>query len=176
MVNGFHKVTYKYADNTNNIVENAVFDTKGNPVNVGDGFHKIVITYNDEGTVALTCKYYRANGTLLVTRNWNGHDWVIGGGQVDWKEAVSEKNRECPYEIVPDVLTVQYVRATGNRDCEIKFVVHYAKNEMTSEQLDALKQAVQEVTRGVEEQLGHKPYVTGNLYDKNGTSLYSVRI
>lgn len=179
MVNGFHKETYKYADNSNNVVEEAVFDTKGNPVNVSAGFHKIVTTYNDEGTLALTHKYYKANGTLLATERWNGSEWEIVQQQFDWREVVTELNHECPYDFGADAmhLTMQYIRATGSRECEIRFIVPtYSKSQLSSEQLNALKQAVQQITKNVEQQLNHKPYVTGNLYDKNGTSLYSVKI
>lgn len=179
IVNGFHKETYKYSDNSNNVVEDALFDIKGNPVNCDAGFHKVVFTYNEEGTLALTRKYYKANGTLLATQRWNGYEWELVQQQFDWREIVSELNRECPYDFGADAmhLTMQYIRATGNRDCEIKFVVPYhTKSQLSSDQLNALKQAVQQITKGVEEQLSHKPYVTGNLYDKNGTSLYSVRI
>lgn len=179
IVNGFHKETYKYSDNSNNVVEDALFDIKGNPVNCDAGFHKVVFTYNEEGTLALTRKYYKANGTILATQRWNGYEWELVQQQFDWREIVSELNRECPYDFGADAmhLTMQYIRATGNRDCEIKFVVPYhTKSQLSSDQLNALKQAVQQITKGVEEQLNHKPYVTGNLYDKNGTSLYSVRI
>lgn len=179
LVNGFHKETYKYAENSNNVVEDAVFDTKGNPVNANFGFHKIVTTYNEEGTLALTRKYYRANGTLLATERWNGYAWEMTQQQFDWREHLTELNRECPLDFGADAmhLTMQHIRVTGNRDCEIRFIVpNHAKNQLSSEQMNALKQTVQQITKYVEEQLNHKPYVTGNLYDKNGTSLYSVRI
>jgi len=178
-VNGFHKETYKYAENSNNIIEDALFGINGNPVNIDAGFHKIVITYNKEGTIALTRKYYKANGTLFASQRWNGYDWVLEQKQYDWKEIASELNRDCPIDYGADInhLTIQYIRAIGDNNCEIKFLLPYhTKNQLSTEELSRIKLAVQELTKEIEKLLDHKPYVTGMLWDKNGVSLYSVRI
>lgn len=177
LVNGYHKETYKYAEHSNNIVECAYWGAKeNNPVNNNWGYHKLVITYNEEGTLPITRKYYIANGTLLATERWNGNDWEFLQKQSDWKEAAAELNRECPLDF-DGVLTMQYVRITGNNNCEVKFVVpNYSKSQLSTDQISVLQEAVQELTSGVEASLYHKPYVTGVLYDKNGTLLYSVRI
>lgn len=75
-VNGYHRETYKYAENSSNIVELAMFGINGQPVNCAGGWHKCIVSYNDEGTVATYRKFYTTSGTLRVTLRRNGNDWI----------------------------------------------------------------------------------------------------
>lgn len=179
MVDGFHKKTYKYAENSNNVMEYAVFNTKKNPVNINDGWHKMVITYNQEGTRPLTRKFYRANNTLLATYRWNGYEWQqVQQQKKDWKEKVIELNSRCPHDYGKGVhLTMHSIRTNGNKNCEIKFVIpNHSKEQLSSNLLDLLKKTVLQLTISVEEQLEHKPYVTGYLYDNDNELLYYIKI
>ena len=177
MVNGYHKETYKYAENSNNIVEDAIFDTKGNPINNSIGYHKVIITYNDEGTIQLTRKYYKANGSLFATERWNGYEWVIEGQSNDWRDAVREINKECPVDLGEDTfhLTIKSLKVVGN-SCKVTWTVPYSETQFSREQLDILKQIVLDFTKELEKDFGHKPYVESILYDKNGSILYVKRI
>ena len=177
MINGFHKETYKYAENSNNIIEIVCFDTKGNSIDCSSGFHRVVVTYNDEGTVALTRKYYKANGNLFATERWTGSKWEIVQQNADWRDAVRELNSECPVDLGEDAfhLTIKSMRVDGNT-CKVTLTVPYSESQFSNEQLDALKEMVLNFTKLLEEQFGHKPYVESTLYDKNGSVLYVKRI
>lgn len=176
-----HKFVYKYAQNSDNIVEYALYGIKGQPVNCDAGFQKMVITYNAEGTKPVTRKFYQANGSLLATQHWNGSDWVNSStppSSSDWKAQVIASNQDCPLDLGEELmhLTIQSIRATGDKECEVRFTVPYSQSQLSSEQLEAMKVAVQQFTNFIENQLNHIPYVTSILYDKNGIKLYTLRL
>lgn len=191
LVEGYHKETRKYAANSDQVTEYAFFGRNGSPIDCSYGFHKVVITYNKGGTTQLTRHYYKANGTLLAALKWNGRDWERiqqqqqtqqtqrSGSSSSWKDDVAEMSSECPYDFGADLmhLTMKSIKVTSDEDCEIKLVLpSHTKDQLSSELLDALKEGVRMITESIEEALGHKPYVTSKLYDKNGTLLYSVKI
>ncbi len=178
LVNNYHKETYKYAENSDNVIEQALFGTTGKPVECAGGWHKVVLTYNEEGNLALTKKYYLANGTLRATLQWDGSDWQLVQREFVWQEAARELDSELPHYFGSNNynLCVQSLRITGNNSCELKFTIPYTTRELSSEILDGLKDVVSKMTKAVEEQLKHRPYVYGHLYDKNGKTIYSVKI
>lgn len=171
-VNGYHKETTKYDDN-GNIMESTFFDEKGKPVNCAAGFAKVVFTYSSDNTPQ-TARYYKADGSLLASQNWTGDGW--GDAQVvfDWKQRVAELDAELPVD--NGTITVQQIRVTGGNECEIWFTVPKTTGDFSSSELTELKNLVETFTRAVEEELQHKPYVTGKLFDKNYKLLYSIRI
>ena len=178
LVNNYHKETYKYAEHSNNVIEQALFGKNGKPVDCSGGWHKVVLTYNAEGTLATTKKYYLANGTLLATMRWNGSDWQMVQREFVWQETVHEINAELPHTYGSDMfnLRIQSLRITGNNACELNLSIPYTKDQLPSDAINGLKEAVSTITKAIEEQLRHRPYVTGNLFDKNGQKIYSVRI
>lgn len=177
LVNNYHMETFKYAANSDNIIEEALFDTKSKPVNCSAGWHKVVLTYNEDGTIAETKKYYLANGTLLATMKWNGNDWVVVQKEYIWQNDARVLASGLPYSYGSEAygLTVKSLRITGENSCEIKFTFSYTISQLDTEVMSQLKNAVTTTVETVESALKHKPYVTGNLYDKNGTKVFSYR-
>ena len=177
LVNNYHKVVYKYADDTDNVIELALFGITGDAVDCEAGWHKMVVTYDDEGDVALTKKYYKANGTLMASQQWNGSDWDLVQRNFDWQERVREISSELPYTYGSDMynLKAQSLKVTGSNSCELKFTIPYKSSQLGSEALRVLKEVVSQLTQAVDEELKHRPDVKGNLYDKNGRLIYSVK-
>lgn len=175
LLNNVHKDVYKYADNSGNLVEETLFGKDGKPVDCSAGWHKCVISYNDEGTLATTKIYYRTDGTVQKTQRWNGQQWEE---DFVWQEIVREMNKMCPQDLGPDAmnLTIQSMTVTGGNACEIRCSLPYALHELSDDVLEVLKSAVTEMAKSIEASLKHKPYVTGSLYDKNGTKIFAVRI
>lgn len=172
-VNGYHKETKKYDDN-GNLIEDACFDAKGRPVNCAGGFAKIIYTYSSDGSTPQTAKYYKADGSLFASQNWNGDSWGNAQMAFDWRQRVAELNAELPVD--NGTITVQNIRITGGSECEIRFSISYTVSDFSESELSELKSMVEMFTRAVEEELQHKPYVTGKLYDKNNNLVYSIRI
>lgn len=172
-VNGYHKETKKYDDN-GNLIEDACFDAKGRPVNCAGGFAKIIYTYSSDGSTPQTAKYYKADGSLFASQNWNGDSWGNAQMAFDWRQRVAELNAELPVD--NGTITVQNIRVTGGSECEIRFLISYTVSDFSESELSELKSMVEMFTRAVEEEFQHKPYVTGKLYDKNNNLVYSIRI
>lgn len=172
-VNGYHKETKKYDDN-GNLIEDACFDEKGRPVNCTGGFAKVVFTYSSDGITPQTAKYYKADGSLLASQNWTGEGWGNAQMVFDWKQHVAELDAELPLD--NGTITVQQIRVTGGNECDVWFTVPKTAGDFSSSELTELKNMVETFTRAVEEELQHKPYVTGKLFDKNYNLLYSIRI
>lgn len=177
LVNNYHKGTIKYAENSDKIVEEALFDTNGKPINCSGGWHKVVLTYNEEGTIAETRKYYLANGTLLATQKWNGEEWVTIQKEYIWQNDARKLAAELPYSYGSDAygLTAKSLTITGENSCELKFTFSYTTSQLNSQAMNQLKEVVKTMVDAIENALKHKPYVTGNLYDKNGTKVFSYK-
>lgn len=173
LVNNYHKEVYKYAENSNNIIEEALFDAKGKAVNCAGGWHKLVITYDEDGALALIQKYYLANGTLLATRKWNGNEWIMVQKEYVWQDDARALAEELPF--TSNDLCVESLTITGDNSCELRFSIPYTTSQLDATEISNIKENVSAVTKGVEEALHHKPYVIGSLYDKNGTKIYSIR-
>lgn len=176
-VNNYHKRTQKYAENSDNVVEEALFDTNGKPVNCPAGWHRMIFTYNEDGTIAETKKYYRANGTLLATMKWNGDEWVMVQKEYNWQNDARELAAALPYSCGSEAygLTVKSLTITGEYSCELKFTFSYTTSQLDTEEMDQLKEAVKIMVDTIENELKHKPYVTGNLYDKNEIKVFSYK-
>lgn len=177
LVNNYHKETYKYAENSDKIIENAMFDKTGKPVNCSGGWHRLVVTYNEDGNIAETKKYYLANGTLLATQKWNGEEWVLVQREYIWQEGARELAAELPFPCGADTygLTIESLTITGGNSCELKFTFSYTTGQLSADAVSKLKEAVKMMVDAVESELRHKPYVTGKLYDRNGTMVFSYR-
>jgi len=172
-VNGTHIVTYLHDDTTGNVVQIEYFGTDSAPVNTANGgFHRVVISYSSDGSIATMRRYYDVSGNLLGTETWNGEDWEA---VFDWKQLVQRMNADLP-TIQVEPVTVESIRVTGANECTIRLTIPYTSSDLTSEQLAALKEYINNLTSYVEESLNHTPYVISRLYDKYGSEIYSYRI
>ena len=170
--NGYHYEKKTYVGESSKLKEFSLFDARGKAVNCSAGFHKTVFTYDSLGT-ASTRKYYAANGDLVITERWNGNEWVtIRSWQNDARAIAST----LPQQIV-DGFTVSSLRITGNNSCEVTYrMTLMSRNDIDDENFEIITEIVKEFTRQIEQQLDHKPYVTGKLYDSTGKLVYTVRI
>lgn len=169
-VNGYHKEVLTYDKQTNNLLTQILYDNKGKAVNCDAGWHKCILSYDSDGN-AKTRKYYSANGTLLSNQVWNGQDWeIIRTWQTDAYVIASQ----LPESYGP--VTVVSLKITGDNSCELTIRMSYTRSQLDSSEFDEIKEGVKNLTKGVEEYLGHKPYVTSKLYDKNGTLVYTIKV
>lgn len=170
-----HKEVYKYDDNHGQVSELALYDTKEKPVNCDAGWHKTIFGYNNEGTVQTTRKYYKADGTLIGSQEWDGSQWIT---KRNWKAIVEEEMIPyLPQDMGPDAfnLTVQNMKITGNNSCEIVMTIPYSQSELPSDAIDQIKLFVDNMAEGMEAEFNNEVYVTCTLYDKNDKVIYSVR-
>lgn len=178
LVNNYHKETFKYAEDSDNIIEIAVWGKTGKPIDCAGGWHKVVRTYNKEGTLIMTKKYYLANGTLFATQRWDGSKWQLVKPEVSWQESVNTLNSELPLSFGSQIfdISLQPLKITGSNSCEATFTMPYTTSQLSSEDLQKIKEFISKMTEVIDEQLKHRPYVTGRLLDKDGKSIYSVKI
>lgn len=174
LMNKYHKEVYKYVEHTNKVLEMALLGTDGKPTDCAAGWHKCVTTYNDDLSLALVKKYYRANGTLMKTIRWDGQQWKE---DFNWQTVAREFAKELPQSFGPNAFDfcIQSFTITGSNSCEMRCTVPYTVSELSAENIELLKNVVSQMTKMLDEALKYKAYVTGTLYDKNGTVIYSVR-
>ena len=170
LVNGYHKEVLTYDKQTNNLLTQILYDNKGKATNCDAGWHKCTFTYDTDGT-AKTRKYYSANGALVSNQVWNGQDWEIIR---TWQTDAYVLSSQLPESYGP--ITVASLKITGDRSCELTIRMSYTRSQLSSSEFDEIKDGIKNLTKGVEEYLGHKPYVTSKLYDRNGTLVYTIKI
>lgn len=173
LINNVHKITYE-VENDGNITQESCYGKNGQPVNCDAGWHKVVYTYNEDRTLRTTAKYYDKNGSLTSTFKWNGSSWEA---VYSWKDLARQLKSELPIYLGSDYydLTLKSLSITGSNTCTLTFTVPHTTWQLGDEAVSFLHSAVDELTKGVEEALEHKAYVTGILYDKNNTKIYSIR-
>lgn len=169
-IQGFHKETAKYDAHTGFQTELAFFDVDGNPINCNDGWQKCVMTYNQDGDPTERT-LYRADGVYMATQKREGTEWVVS--DVSWTVKAQYFAQELPQTDGP--ITIESLTITGDNSCEVRYSVPFTTSDLNSEQLSQIKGYVDNVTKTVETNLDHKPYVTGTLYDKYRNKLYSVK-
>lgn len=169
-INGAHIEKFIYENQTNNVKEHSLFDTKGKPTNCDAGWHKCVLTFDSLG-IAKTRKYYAVNGSLISNQAWNGSEWIIIRS---WQDDARQLASELP--IKNEDIIISSLNVTGGNSCELVIIMLYTKNELSAEAFEQIKEGVKELTKAVEKQLDHKPYVTGILKDKNGNIVYSIKL
>jgi len=184
LINNYHKETYKYEENSNSVAEYAFFGVSGSPVNTTGGFHRIVVSYNNDRTLATMRKFYLANGSLLATQKWNGSEWRTttsgtASSNVDWQKEVKEINDNCPFDYGEENghLTILYFRVTGEKECECRMKIPTVSvSDLSAEMMESIKGAVDQMCDGFNREFGNVPYVTVSLVDKNNKMIYSVRM
>ena len=72
-------------------------------------------------------------------------------------------------------MVVQSLKITSSNSCELTFKIPHTTSNLSSDEYTAVKNTVTGFVDLVENELKHKPYVTGNLYDKNGTLIFSYK-
>ena len=135
LVYGFHKRIWKY-DEKGRLTEETIYNTKGKPVDGKRSYFKCVTTYYNDGQPK-TEKYYKANGSLLASRNYNRNtgQWgsftgttvqqsndVTGGS---WQENVKALGQQCPADVDGGIRILSVI-------CQDNTVVMRIKNKNAS--------------------------------------------
>ena len=167
---GVHLLKRKYAEGQTNPSEEAFYNTNGQPTNNVNGIHRIVMTYTEDGTPSMRT-YYNAAGAKLGAQRFVNDEWV--NVQPTWQELVQANNAMLPMTDGP--ITIESCRVTGSRDCEVIFRLALSKGQLNAEEFNFVKEYVNNMVSIVEANLGHVPYVTGELYDVNNELIYSYR-
>lgn len=173
----YHKIKYSYVGGTDNVKTMELYGINGQKVNCNAGWQKNEYTYNEDFSLKTMIKYYRADGSVLAVQKWTGSEFVLVEQGFDWKAHVPVLLKEFPLNFGDDCLGLvgRSIKITGDNACEVRFSFAYTTTQIDSEQFDQLKNVVNGIVDIVERELKHKPYVTGNLYDKNGTKVYTYR-
>ena len=174
---GYHKYTIAYYEGTEKEKENAVFGTKGEKVMSEGGWHKRVYTYNEDYSLITFIKFYDTNGSLIATKKWNGSEFVFVEPNFNWQSRAKALNSELPLDMGDQMcgMVVQSLKITSSNSCELTFKIPHTTSNLSSDEYTAVKNTVTGFVDLVENELKHKPYVTGNLYDKNGTLIFSYK-
>ena len=174
---GYHKYTLAYYEGTEKEKENAVFGTKGEKVMSEGGWHKRVYTYNEDYSLITFIKFYDTNGSLIATKKWNGSEFVFVEPDFNWQSRAKALNSELPLDMGDQMcgMVVQSLKITSSNSCELTFKIPHTTSNLSSDEYTAVKNTVTGFVDLVENELKHKPYVTGNLYDKNGTLIFSYK-
>lgn len=167
---GFHKQKLIYEENTDNVKEIACYDKNDKATDCEAGFHKRVSSFDSLG-VETNRKYYKANGNLLASEIWDGKDWIlIRNWQEDARRLASEFPQTMGY------ITFTTLKITGSNSCELIAKLPCTRIELDESDFEGIKEGIKELTKWLEEYLGHKPHVTSKLYDVNGDLVYEVKI
>lgn len=167
---GVHKEKYEYENQTDNIKLITFYDSNDKPTNCDAGWQKLMRTFDSQG-IAQTMKYYDAHGTLVKNLMWDGTKW---GVVHSWQDDARSLAGGLP--MTSGSLTIYALKVTGSNSCELKIRIPHTRSELDDSTFGQLTENVKKITREVEKKLGHKPYVTSILYDKNGIALYSVKV
>lgn len=173
-INNYHVATYSYDETSGRLKEQTYFDVNRNKINTSWGFHKCVFTYNEKGESEYR-KYYKANGSLYATQRWNGSDWELVQKEYNWQEDARNIQTVLPYSFELSGLKLQSLTITSATACELRFTIPYTTGQLSTETLNQIKEGIRQFVNNLETSFKHRPYVTGNLYDKNGTKIFSYR-
>lgn len=193
IVNGIHKTTATYNEKGQQ-TEVRHFGTKGQPVETSYGYHRFTVTYDTDEVTAKMMKYYRLNGSLLLSLRWNGTEWIpiennMGGtsasttssasGSADWKTMINTELQEgLPTDLgeEADHLTIVYVKVTSNTSFELGMKIPYSKYELSENQLKTYEGYVNMIAERMKEELKTPSSVRCRciLSDNKGRSVYTV--
>lgn len=194
VVNGIHKTTATYNEKGQQ-TEARHYGTKGQPVETSYGYHRFTVTYDADGVTARMMKYYRLNGSILLSVRWNGSEWVpvennVGmeststisssnSGGTDWQTMIKTELQEgLPTDLgeEADHLTIVYVKVTSGTSFEMGMKIPYSKYELSENQMETYKGYVNMIAERMKEELKTPSSVKCHciLSDNKGRSVYTV--
>lgn len=173
---GIHKTTSLYNEK-GQPTEIRHYGTKGQAIETSYGYHRYVITYEADGVTYKTMKYYRLNGSLLLSCRWNGSDWTIQENNMgtssstnttvtgDWKSMLTEVAKELPTDLGEEAghLTIVSAKITNNAAFEIRMKIPYSKYEISEEQITTYKEYADLMLQGIKNELKAPSSVKGTL-------------
>lgn len=181
LVNNVHLKRSTYVPNTDNVLEVTCFNTKAEPTDCDAGWHKLVYTYNDDYSLIMTLKYYRANGTLYRSLKWQNNEWVEDErtASAAWHATARSYQAELPKSMGAEMLnfTVSSISITGSNSCTVTYKIDMTKKEMDADKdtFKRIKELVNTLTKSFDDDFKNTPVVTGKLLDANGRVAYSVK-
>lgn len=191
-VYGIHKSTSLYNEK-GQITDVRHFGTKGQPVETTYGYHRYVLTYDADGVTPKIMKYYRLDGSFLMSLRWNGKTWVPleynnsvessssneNSNTIDWKTNMMESNKHCPIDLGEEAghLTLVSANVTSDNSFEIQMSVPYPKSQISEEQLEVYKGLIDIMLQSMLQELKDAS-VHGTVYlsDKEKNVIYQTTI
>ena len=175
-VNGIHKTTALYNEKGQQ-TETRHYGIKGQAIENSYGYHRFVVTYEADGVTYKTMKYYRLNGSLLLSLRWNGTEWVTqeknmetsspssSTGTGDWKSMLKELQKELPTDLGEDsgYLSIVSAKITSSTSFEIRMKIPYSKYEISEEQMKTYKEYIDLMLRGMMNELKAPSSVKGSI-------------
>lgn len=187
-IDGVHKMEVQYNEK-GQVTDVRNYGTKGQPIEHSYGYHRFVVTYDTDGLTPKTQKYYRLNGSILLSLRWNGSEWIPVENNMssntsnttsgsNWKTTLIEANKECPTDLgeEADHLTIVSVEVTSNTSFEVRMKIPYSKYEISEEQMEIYKVYVNILLQGMIDELNAPSSVKGKaiLSDSKKREIYIV--
>lgn len=126
--------TYKFNDK-NRLVEHKAYDGKGK---LSDQFYggisRMVIDYDQTGTVPLTQNCYNQDGKLILSSKWdkeNGRWMNEGYSTPNWQEVVRTDSQQCPIRIEAGVYiqSISYTNSSVRITMKLSEISKYNTDE-----------------------------------------------
>jgi serine/threonine-protein kinase len=148
----FAIIRMKY-DTQGNRTEYAYYNQSDKAIDYVEGVaHKAVISY--DGQNPLYKKWYKANGTLLLTQKWNGKEWtavnsssassnptssVTSMQSSNWREPFQELAKRCPYTMNNETSEMLSVVLSSNSCTMTKRYIDISKYNISNSDLEQKK-------------------------------------
>lgn len=187
LLNGFHKLLRQY-DGKNRLTLEAIFSTNGKPTDGKRSYFKCVTSYAKDGTPASE-KYYKANGSLLASRNYNrstgqwggfsmagstGGNMPVSAGETgNWRGIVQEYSKQCPANMGNGVVLQSLTTASNSVVVTIKLSNVSAEDTDISGKVEELSGMANQLKQGMKKELKLPSDVSViiSIVDKAGKSI-----
>ena len=180
-VEGVHKLVCEY-NSKGYIKQWAYFNKQGNAADYAGLFHKLVYTYDSNGTTAKKRVYYNSGGAVLLTQVWNGSEWTnlansSSNKSGNWKSAIDEANRECPYYLDEDTYAGAQVRAFTYTNTKVygTIVLSRSKYEISKAQNQNLKIVAEELGKAIRKEVPQSVSIEIVVKDSRDRVLHTIR-
>ncbi|MDR1169629.1 MAG: serine/threonine protein kinase [Prevotellaceae bacterium] len=135
--------------------ERSWFNYLGNPVNYLSGFYcKVTWTYDEQGNY-LYVKFYNTGKTLLLTRKWNGKEWVNVTSPVPapangWRQYMQNVAANCPFDLDSGILCTSVSLSSGGCTIQLQFT-GVSKYRQTADELEACRDFARQFAESAKE-------------------------
>ena len=115
----------------------------------------------------------------MASASYINGNWQLDQQKTDWRTQARELQSYLPQTIQGDngyAITMQSLNIIDSRNCELIMKLNMSKSQFTADELSELKEGIEGMTKELESEFGHVPYVTTKLYDSTGSLIYSIKI
>ncbi len=187
-VDGYYKTTYKYLTNSDKLSQQAYFGTNGKPIDSDYGFHKVLFSYNNDASMQTKRRYYKADGSLIMTQVWTGNQWKnksekdetnVSSVGNSWQDVVAEVNKQCPIDYGEQMghLFMQSFKVTGDNECTMTIVFPIVSvNELDDATIATMKDEITTMSKNIHQIIDNEPNLITKLLDKDGKVICIVKL